>query len=154
LRQNASRSTPATLLAQAKSYAQQLGVPFVFLSNGFEVRFWEWEREAFARQVKTIFRQDDLIRRAASRQVRRDLMSVPVDRRIVERDYQLECIDTLCREIDQGRRKLLIEMATGSAAVLTRRLLSSSLRAMVSSNATWRSKSKSTKERTKRRSRS
>lgn len=118
---------PGDAAGQAKSYAQQLGVPYVFLSNGSDVRFWEWESESFPRQVKTIFKQDDLIRRAVSRQVRRDLMSVPVDRRIVERDYQLECIDTLCREIGQGRRKLLVEMATGTgktrtAAALIKRL--------------------------------
>lgn len=118
---------PGDAAAQAKSYAQQLGVPYVFLANGSEVRFWEWEREPFPRPVKTIYRQDDLIRRAASRQVQRDLVSVPVDRRIVERDYQLDCIDTLCREIGQGRRKLLVEMATGTgktrtAAALIKRL--------------------------------
>jgi type I restriction enzyme R subunit len=52
---------------------------------------------------------------------------VPVDRHIVERDYQLECIDTLCREMNRGRRKLLVEMATGTgktrtAAALIKRL--------------------------------
>lgn len=42
--------------------------------------------------------------------MRRDPVSVAIDRRIVERDYQIECIDTLCREIGLGRRKLLVEM--------------------------------------------
>lgn len=50
-----------------------------------------------------------------------------MDCRIVERDYQLECIDKLCREISGGRRKLLVEMATGTgktrtAAALIKRL--------------------------------
>jgi type I restriction enzyme R subunit len=45
----------------------------------------------------------------------------------VDRDYQVECIDTLCREIKRGRRKLLVEMATGAgktrmAAALIKRL--------------------------------
>jgi hypothetical protein len=51
--------------------------------------------------------------------VRRDPASVAIDRCIVERDYQIECIDTLCREICQGRRKLLVEMATGTGKTRT-----------------------------------
>ena len=59
--------------------------------------------------------------------MRRDPASVAVDRRIVERDDQIGCIDTLCREIGLGRRKLLVEMATGTgktrtAAALIKRL--------------------------------
>jgi predicted ABC-type ATPase len=60
--------------------------------------------------------------------VRKDPLSVPIDRRIVERDYQLDCIDTLTREFQQGRRKMLVEMATGTgktrtAAAFMKRLL-------------------------------
>lgn len=111
--------SPGDAAAQARGYATQLGVPFVFLSNGAEVQFWEWEREAFPHPVKTFFKQDDLERRFASRQLRRDPLSVPIDRRIVERDYQTDCIDTLCREIGQARRKLLVEMATGTGKTRT-----------------------------------
>lgn len=111
--------SPGDAAAQAKAYAQQLGVPYVFLSNGNQVLFWEWQREAYPRPVKTFFKQDDLERRVATATVRRELSAVPIDRRIVERDYQIECIDTLCREIGQGRRKLLVEMATGTGKTRT-----------------------------------
>jgi len=111
--------SPNDAAAQAKAYAQQLGVPYAFLCNGDEVLFWEWQREAYPRPVKTIFKQDDLERRIATLSVRRDPSSVAIDRRIVERDYQIECIDTLCREIGQGRRKLLVEMATGTGKTRT-----------------------------------
>ena len=114
-----STLAPGTAAAQARAYAEQLGVPFVFLSNGDEVRFWDWQREAFPRPVKTIFKQDDLERRVATLAVRRDPVSVAIDKRIVERDYQVECIDTLCREIGLGRRKLLVEMATGTGKTRT-----------------------------------
>lgn len=40
---------PAEAEAQAKAYAQQLQVPYIFLANGEEIRFWEWQREALAR---------------------------------------------------------------------------------------------------------
>lgn len=33
---------PGDAAGQARNYAQQMGVPFVFLSNGAEVQFWEW----------------------------------------------------------------------------------------------------------------
>jgi type I restriction enzyme R subunit len=110
---------PAEAEAQGKAYAEQLKVPYIFLANGEEIRFWEWGTEAFPRTVKTFFSQGDLERRAATGQVKRDPLSIPIDKRIVERDYQLACIDTLCREIDAGRRKLLVEMATGTGKTRT-----------------------------------
>ena len=94
---------PAEAEVQAKAYAAQLKVPYVFLANGEEIRFWEWQREAFPRAIKTFFSQGDLERRAATRHVRRDLLLVPIDKHIVERDYQTECIDTLCREINSSQ---------------------------------------------------
>ncbi len=44
--------SPGDAAAQAKAYAQQLGVPYAFLCNGDEVQFWEWQREAYPRPVK------------------------------------------------------------------------------------------------------
>ncbi len=118
---------PGDAADQARAYAKQLNVPYVFLANGAEIHFWEWEREAFPHPVKTFFKQDDLERRFATRQLKRDPLTVEIDKRIVERDYQKECIDTLCREMGAGRRKLLVEMATGTgktrtAAALIKRL--------------------------------
>jgi type I restriction enzyme R subunit len=110
---------PGEAEAQAKAYAAQLKVPYVFLANGDEIRFWEWQREAFPRIVKTFFSQGDLERRAATAQVKRDPLSVAIDRYIVERNYQTDCIDALCIEIKAGRRKLLVEMATGTGKTRT-----------------------------------
>ena len=110
---------PGDASEQAKSYAQQLNVPYIFLANGQEILFWEWEREAYPRPVKTFFKQADLERRFATLQVRLDPFTVPIDHRIAGRDYQLDCIDTLCRELRQGRRKFLVEMATGTGKTRT-----------------------------------
>ena len=110
---------PAEAEAQAKAYAAQLEVPCIFLANGEEIRFWEWQREAFPRSIKTFFSQGDLERRAATGKVRRDPLTVPIDKHIVERDYQTECIDALCREMNAGRRKMLVEMATGTGKTRT-----------------------------------
>lgn len=116
-----------TAAEQARHYAELANVPFVFLANGREVWFWDYRREAHPRQVATFYSQADLERRIAVLNVRRDVFDVPIDRRIVERDYQTACINTLCKEITRGRRKLLVEMATGTgktrtAAALIKRL--------------------------------
>lgn len=118
---------PADAAEQAKAYAEHLDVPYVFLTNGNEILFWEWQREAYPHPVKTFFKQDDLERRFASLTLRKDALNVPIDLKIAGRDYQQECIQTVSREIKQGRRKLLIEMATGTgktrtAAALIKRL--------------------------------
>lgn len=118
---------PADAAEQAKGYAKHLDVPYIFLTNGAEVLFWEWQREAYPHPVKTFFKQDDLERRFASLQLRRDVVNVPIDLKIAGRDYQQACIQTVCKEIKNGRRKLLIEMATGTgktrtAAALIKRL--------------------------------
>ncbi len=92
-------------------YAEQLDVPFIFLSNGEAV--WSLDREAdsHARKIAGFYSQDDLERRIAARKIRRDISTVAIDRKIVDRDYQITCIEALFAEISRGRRKLLVEMA-------------------------------------------
>ena len=121
---------PVAAQDQGRHYAKQLGVPFVFLSNGEEVRFLDRETDAHARKIAGFYSQDDLERRIATRRIRRDLSTVATDRRIVDRDYQIECINALCTELSRGRRNLLVEMATGTgktrtAAAFVKRLYSS-----------------------------
>ena len=118
---------PVEAQDQGCHYAEQLDVPFVFLSNGEEVWFLDRDTDAHARKIAGFYSQDDLERRIAVRKVRRDLASVAIDRKIVDRDYQIDCIEALSAEILRGRRKLLVEMATGTgktrtAAALIKRL--------------------------------
>ena len=110
---------PIAAQDQGRHYAAQLGVPFVFLSNGEEVRFLERETDAHARKIAGFYTQDDLERRIAARRVRRDPSTVAIDRKIVDRDYQIECIEALSAEVSRGRRKLLVEMATGTGKTRT-----------------------------------
>lgn len=67
--------------AQGGRYADQLGVPFIFLSNGEEVWFRDKTQDAHFRRVETVFSQDDLARRNAASEIRRDPLSVPIDTR-------------------------------------------------------------------------
>ena len=110
---------PIAAQDQGQHYAEQLGVPFVFLSNGEEVRFLVRDTDAHAREVAGFYAQDDLERRIAARRLRRDLSTVTIDRRIVDRDYQIDCIEALSAEVLRGRRKLLVEMATGTGKTRT-----------------------------------
>ena len=110
---------PIAAQDQGRHYAEQLDVPFVFLSNGEEVRFLDREADSHARKIAGFWAQDDLERRIAARRLRRDLAVVAIDRKIVDRDYQIECIEALSSEVSLGRRKLLVEMATGTGKTRT-----------------------------------
>ncbi|KAA0593964.1 type I restriction enzyme R subunit [Azospirillum lipoferum] len=125
-------TNPPEAEGQALAYAKQLGVPFIFLANGEEVWFWEWEREAHPRKVTTFFNQADLERTEALRKLRVDPLTIPIDTKIAGRPYQSECIDALCQAIQHGRRKLLVSMATGTgktrtAAAFIKRLFEANL---------------------------
>jgi type I restriction enzyme R subunit len=104
---------------QALAYAKQLRVPFIFLANGEEVWFWEWEKEAHPRKVATFFSQNDLERMDALRKLSVDPLTVAIDKKVASRDYQGACINKLCKEMNLGRRKLLVSMATGTGKTRT-----------------------------------
>lgn len=108
-----------TAADQARRYAELADVPFIFLANGREVWFWDWRNEAHPRLVSTFYAQTDLERHVATAVQRKDLLSVPIDKRIAGRDYQQDCINALCQEINLGRRSLLVEMATGTGKTRT-----------------------------------
>ena len=68
--------------AQGRRYADELGIPFIFLSNGEEIWFCDKDQDAHFRPVKTVFSQDDLARRKAARDIRRNPLDIPIDTRI------------------------------------------------------------------------
>ena len=123
---------PITTQDQGCHYAEQLGVPFVFLSNGEEVWFLDRETEAHACEVAGFYAQDDLERRIAARLTRSNLSTAAIDRRVIDRDYQIKCVEALSTEISHGRRKPLAEMAAGTgkthmAAAFIKRLFDAGL---------------------------
>ena len=128
-----AKSTSVSLSAgeaQGRRYADLLDVPFIFLSNGEEIWFCDKGQDTHFRRIETVFSQDDLARRKAARDIRRSPLDIAIDSRIAGgggRLHQSACIEAVCREIVNGRRKMLVEMATGTgktrtAAALLKRL--------------------------------
>jgi len=76
---------PIAAQDQGRHYAEQLDVPFVFLSNGEEVRFLDREIDAHAREIAGFYSQNDLERRIAVRDIRLDLSAVATDLKIIDR---------------------------------------------------------------------
>src|SRR3954469_1777065 len=67
---------------QALAYAAALQVPFVLLANGDEGRFRDLDRDAHFRPVATIFGQDELERRLATRTLRVPPTEGAIDARV------------------------------------------------------------------------
>ncbi len=109
-------------LQQARLYADclenEFGYrPFIFLSNGFETMFVDDEQSA-PRKVSGVFSRDDLQRIMNRRGSVPSLTSVKVDESIAgggtNRYYQIEAIKRACANFDEGHRKGLLVMATGT----------------------------------------
>jgi type I restriction enzyme R subunit len=121
---------PYNAKEQARGYAENLHAPFVILSNGREHWFWNYERkdQRDAYRIERLPSLDDLKRlRLKNLQPPRPLMSEPVGpdylrpykSEITMRRYQIRAIDEVSRLFDQdGKRKFLLEMATGTGKTL------------------------------------
>lgn len=92
--------------------------PMMFTTNGFETYFWD-DKTAPQRKVSGIFGKDDLQKLMNRRSERLDLMTIPIDDRITDRYYQKEAIRAVCEQIQQGFRKHLLVMATGTGKTRT-----------------------------------
>jgi type I restriction enzyme R subunit len=116
---------PTTAKAQAENYARSLKAPYIFLSNGEDTYFWDYERYP-ERLVENFFTCGDLERLASLRNQQRSLTAVPIpktvrfgpDERKV-RDYQQKCLAEVDAALEKGKRRLLIEMATGTGKTFT-----------------------------------
>lgn len=112
---------PAKGLQQARLYAdcleRQFGYrPLIFLSNGYRTYFVDDEHGSY-RQVGEVFAQDDLQRIIDRRRTAIDPSTVPVNLNVAGgngRAYQLEAIQAVCDNLNQGQRRSLLVMATGT----------------------------------------
>lgn len=108
---------------QAADYADRIqaryGIdPFIFLTNGQEV--WFWDRTGYPlRQVSGFFTPDDLARLHFQRNYRQPLHELGPTMTIVDRPYQVEAIKRVTEALTQSRRKFLLIMATGTGKTRT-----------------------------------
>jgi len=108
---------------QAADYADAIkakfgGDPFIFLTNGKEIQFWDRERYA-PRKVSSFYTRDDLERLRHQRQFAQPLGSVTINGEIAGRDYQNEAIRRVTEGVDAAKRKFLLVMATGTGKTRT-----------------------------------
>lgn len=108
---------------QAKDYAdcleREFGQrPFIFYTNGFDCNFWD-DKQAAPRRVSMVFSQGDLQKLIDRRSLKKDLNSIQINKEITGRDYQMAAIKAVVKSADEGFRKFLLVMATGTGKTRT-----------------------------------
>jgi len=103
---------------QAEGYAddikKQTGQDvFIFLTNGYEIWFWNRGYEG-VRPLKGFYSRDDLETRRYQNVSKKSFSEVSINKEIVDRPYQIEAIKRVLEGIERGRRRFLIVQATGT----------------------------------------
>ena len=92
--------------------------PMMFTSNGYETYFWD-DKSGPQRRVSGMFSKSDLQKLMNRRAERKVLSTIPIDDKITDRYYQKEAIRAVCDHVEQGYRKNLLVMATGTGKTRT-----------------------------------
>ncbi len=109
---------------QARQYAENIqkttgkDIPFVFYTNGNDIYFWDTEKYP-PRKVYGFPTKQDLERLMFLRKNEKPLSQELIDREISGRPYQIEAIRSVFENIEKGRRKALLVMATGTGKTRT-----------------------------------
>jgi len=111
---------PYTAKKQTLPYARQLQAPFIFLSNGELIYFWDYEQED-ARLINSFYSRRDLERLVVMRQGQKPLAAVPIPEHYSRRGqirevrrYQQDCMRALDHALSLGKRRFLIHLPTGT----------------------------------------
>jgi type I restriction enzyme R subunit len=111
---------PYVAKQQALPYAKKLGAPFIFLTNGELIYFWDYTNDD-ARIVNSFYSRRDLERIVYMRKESKPLATIAIpdyyirqgEQRAV-RDYQQEAMKALDQVVELGKRRFLIELPTGT----------------------------------------
>lgn len=110
---------------QAKEYAKSISAPFIFLANGEILYFWDYENDS-SRLVDSFYNQEDLERRDSLHKISKPLNQTQMPSKFTHfnkeleiRPYQIKAIGAVDEAIENGKRRILIEMATGTGKTLT-----------------------------------
>jgi len=109
---------------QAQEYAESIGAQFIFLSNGEATYFWDYKKRP-TQLIPAFYSQLDLERILTLRTIRKPLSEItipdtfPLEGQKLELfPYHKEAIKTVDKAIEGGKRKFLIEMATGTGKTI------------------------------------
>ena len=111
---------PYTAKQQALPYAKRIGAPFIFLTNGELIYFWDYQNDD-ARIVSSFFSRRDMERMVWLRKESQAMATIPIpdyylregENRTV-RPYQKDCMRALDHAIELGKRRFLVELPTGT----------------------------------------
>ena len=111
---------PYSAKQQALPYAKQLNAPFIFLTNGELIYFWDYTNDD-ARIVNSFYSRRDLERLLSLRSERKPLATIAIpdyylrqgEQRTV-RPYQQNAMKALDEAFELGKRRFLLELPTGT----------------------------------------
>lgn len=108
---------------QAKLYADCIENeyhqrPVIYYTNGFEIYMWD-DMSYAPRKVAGFYTQDELQLLVNRRKSKQSLEHIFVNDKITNREYQLEAIKSVCETFEEGHRKALLVMATGTGKTRT-----------------------------------
>jgi len=111
---------PYVAKQQALPYAKQLEAPFIFLTNGDLIYFWDYGNDD-ARIVDSFFSRRDLERMVEMQATRKPLATIEIPEHYIRqgetrtvRPYQSDAMRALDHALELGRRRFLIELPTGT----------------------------------------
>lgn len=111
---------PYTAKQQALPYAKEIGSPFIFLTNGELIYFWDYLNDD-ARIVNSFFSRRDLERLVEMRTTRKPLATIEIPEYYIRqgetrqvRPYQQEAMQALDHAVELGKHRFLIELPTGT----------------------------------------
>lgn len=105
---------------QALPYAKALDAPFIFLTNGEIIYFWDYRNDD-ARIVNSFYSRRDLERLIHMRENRKPLAEVPIEEHYLRngearqlRSYQIESMKAIDYGLELNKRRFLLELPTGT----------------------------------------
>lgn len=111
---------PYVAKQQALPYAQELSAPFIFLTNGELIYFWDYQNDD-ARIVASFYSRRDMERLVEARKNRKPMATVEIPEYYIRqgetrnlRPYQQEAMRALDHALELGKRRFLIELPTGT----------------------------------------
>ena len=107
-----------TAPTQASQYADDIKAQtgedvFIYLSNGYEIWFWNRPHQP-QRPVKRFHTRENLEKMKWQNRRKQSLLDLEIKTEIVDRPKSIECAKRVLERFDKGHRKALVVMATGT----------------------------------------